>query len=79
MLVKMCQVIGTRSDIFPREYVSVLSQCQDRLPAREFKSIQRVVEEDLDGAVQQRRRHPSPSAPSPIGNGRERGRQSAIP
>ena len=46
MLVKMCQVIGTRSDIFPREYVSVLSQCQDRLPAREFESIRRVVEED---------------------------------
>ena len=47
MLVKMCQVIGTRSDIFPREYVSVLSQCQDRLPPREFESIRRVVEEDL--------------------------------
>jgi predicted unusual protein kinase regulating ubiquinone biosynthesis (AarF/ABC1/UbiB family) len=43
----MCQVIGTRSDIFPREYVSVLSQCQDRLPAREFESIRQVVEEDL--------------------------------
>ena len=47
MLVKMCQVIGTRSDIFPREYVTVLAQCQDRLPAREFESIRRVVEEDL--------------------------------
>jgi len=52
MLVKMCQVIGTRSDIFPREYVSVLSQCQDRLPAREFKSIQRVVEEDLGKPIE---------------------------
>tara|TARA_B100000586_G_scaffold165363_1_gene120529 strand:+ start:2352 stop:3437 length:1086 start_codon:yes stop_codon:yes gene_type:complete len=52
MLVKMCQVIGTRSDIFPREYVSVLSQCQDRLPAREFASIQQVVEEELGKPIE---------------------------
>ena len=52
MLVKMCQVIGTRSDIFPREYVSVLSQCQDRLPAREFESIRQVVEEDLGKPIE---------------------------
>ena len=34
LLIKMCQVIGTRSDIFPPEYVQVLSQCHDRLPPR---------------------------------------------
>ena len=33
----MCQVIGTRSDIFPPEYVKVLSQCHDRLPPRPFE------------------------------------------
>jgi len=47
MLVKMCQVIGTRSDIFPAPYVRTLSQCHDRLPPRDFETIRRVVEEDF--------------------------------
>jgi ubiquinone biosynthesis protein len=47
MLVKMCQVIGTRSDMFPPQYVKTLSQCHDRLPPRDFATIKRVVEEDF--------------------------------
>ena len=47
MLVKMCQVIGTRSDVFPREFVDTLSKCHDRLPPRDFGAIKQVVEEDL--------------------------------
>jgi len=47
MLVKMCQVVGTRSDIFPPQYVKTLSQCHDRLPQRDFVAIRRVVEEDF--------------------------------
>ena len=47
MLVKMCQVIGTRSDIFPREYVDTLAKCQDRLPPRPFDTMRQVVEEDF--------------------------------
>jgi ubiquinone biosynthesis protein len=47
MLVKMCLVIGTRSDVFPPQYVKTLSQCHDRLPARDFATIKTVVEEDF--------------------------------
>lgn len=47
MLVKMCQVVGTRSDVFPPQYVKTLSQCHDRLPPRPFELIRKVVEEDL--------------------------------
>jgi predicted unusual protein kinase regulating ubiquinone biosynthesis (AarF/ABC1/UbiB family) len=47
MLVKMCQVVGTRSDIFPPQYVKTLSQCHDRLPPRDFPTIRQVVEEDF--------------------------------
>lgn len=47
MLVKMCQVVGTRSDIFPPQYVKTLSQCHDRLPQRDFAAIKQVVEEDF--------------------------------
>jgi ubiquinone biosynthesis protein len=48
MLVKMCQIIGTRSDIFPAPYVRTLSKCQDRLPPRPFEVIRAVVEQELD-------------------------------
>jgi len=47
MLVKMCQVIGTRSDVFPPQYVKTLSQCHDRLPPRDLATIRRVIEEDF--------------------------------
>lgn len=51
LLIKMCQVIGTRSDIFPPEYVKVLSQCHDRLPPRAFPEIRRQVERELGGPL----------------------------
>src|SRR4029450_2508588 len=47
MLVKMCQVVGTRSDIVPPQYVKTLSQCHDRLPARDFATVKQVIEEDF--------------------------------
>jgi predicted unusual protein kinase regulating ubiquinone biosynthesis (AarF/ABC1/UbiB family) len=47
MLVKMCQVIGTRSDVFPPQYVKTLSQCHDRLPPRDFATVKQVVEQDF--------------------------------
>jgi predicted unusual protein kinase regulating ubiquinone biosynthesis (AarF/ABC1/UbiB family) len=53
LLIKMCQVIGTRSDIFPPEYVKVLRQCHDRLPPREFTAIRAVVERELGGPLQE--------------------------
>jgi predicted unusual protein kinase regulating ubiquinone biosynthesis (AarF/ABC1/UbiB family) len=47
LLIKMCQVIGTRSDFFPPPYVRTLSKAQDRVPPREFEEIRVVVEEDF--------------------------------
>ncbi|MEE8558124.1 MAG: AarF/UbiB family protein, partial [Myxococcota bacterium] len=47
LLIKMCQVIGTRSDVFPPPYVRTLSKAQDRLPPRSFDEMRPVVEEDL--------------------------------
>jgi len=51
LLIKMCQVIGTRSDIFPPEYVKVLQQCHDRLPPRPFEQIRAQVERELGGPL----------------------------
>ena len=47
MLVKMCQIIGTRSDVFPPQYVQTLAKCQDRLPPRSFAVIREVVEREM--------------------------------
>ena len=47
MLVKMCQIIGTRSDVFPPQYVQTLAKCQDRLPPRTFDVVRAVVEAEL--------------------------------
>jgi predicted unusual protein kinase regulating ubiquinone biosynthesis (AarF/ABC1/UbiB family) len=52
LLIKMCQVIGTRSDIFPPEYVKILSRCHDRLPPREFSEIRSQVERELRGLLE---------------------------
>ncbi len=47
MLIKMCQVVGTRSDVFPPQYVKTLSQCHDSLPPRSLATIRAVIESDL--------------------------------
>ena len=47
MLVKMCQIIGTRSDVFPPQYVQTLAKCQDRLPPRPFEVVREVVEREM--------------------------------
>ena len=47
LLIKMCQVIGTRSDVFPPPYVRTLSQAHDRVPPRAFSEIRPVIESEL--------------------------------
>ena len=48
LLIKMCQIIGTRSDFFPPPYVKTLSKAQDRVPPRPFEEMRAVVEEDFE-------------------------------
>ena len=47
VMIKMCQAIATRADIFPREFVERLKQCHDAVPAKPFDVIRGVIEEDL--------------------------------
>ena len=47
LLLKVCQVVGTRSDVFPPEYVRTLQRAQDRVPPRDFPVIREVVEAEL--------------------------------
>ncbi|MEX2208878.1 MAG: AarF/UbiB family protein [Myxococcota bacterium] len=48
LLIKVCQVAGTRSDVFPPEYVRTLQQAQDRVPPRPFEVVRAVVERELE-------------------------------
>src|SRR5262249_21912772 len=47
LMIKLAQVIGTRSDVFPPEYVKVLSQCHDAVPPRSWEEISPVLEAEL--------------------------------
>ena len=47
LLIKMGQMMGARADIFPDEYIEILSQLHDTVPPRPYKVIRRVIEEEL--------------------------------
>jgi len=47
LLIKACQFMGTRADMLPEEFITVLSHLQDRVPARPFEQIAAVVEHQL--------------------------------
>ena len=46
--IKVCQVVATRSDVFPPPFVRILKQCHDAVPAHDFAAIRGVVERELD-------------------------------
>src|SRR6266851_3822269 len=51
LMIKVCQVIGTRSDVFPPEYIKVLSQCHDAVPSRSFEEMAPVLEHELNSPI----------------------------
>ena len=44
LLIKFGQIIGSRPDLVPDEYIGVLSRLQDQVPPRSFEVIKRRVE-----------------------------------
>jgi predicted unusual protein kinase regulating ubiquinone biosynthesis (AarF/ABC1/UbiB family) len=47
LLIKTAQFLSTRPDLFPEEYVEVLSLLQDEVPAEPFEAVRRVIEREL--------------------------------
>lgn len=47
LLIKFGQVVGSRPDLMPDEYIQVLSRLQDQVPPRPFGVIRRRVERSL--------------------------------
>lgn len=53
VMIKMCQAVATRSDMFPPEFVDRLKQCHDRVPAKPFSAVRAVVERELGRPLQE--------------------------
>jgi aarF domain-containing kinase len=47
LLIKTAQFVSSRPDVFPEEYIEVLSKLQDEVPPEPFEAIRRVVEDEL--------------------------------
>lgn len=47
LLIKLGQIIGSRPDLIPDEYIEVLSRLQDAVPPRSFPVIKRRIERNL--------------------------------
>ncbi len=45
--IKVCQFLGSRADVLPADYVTILSQLQDRVPARPPEVITAAIEREL--------------------------------
>jgi ubiquinone biosynthesis protein len=51
--VKLGQLMSTRADIFPAEYIEELRKLQDRVPPIPFPEIQKVIEEELKRPIEE--------------------------
>ncbi len=47
VIIKMCQAIATRADIFPPPFIEILKQCHDAVPPKPFDVIRGAVEREL--------------------------------
>ncbi|MAI80115.1 MAG: hypothetical protein CL917_14300 [Deltaproteobacteria bacterium] len=46
-IIKVCQGIATRSDVFPKAVVEILKQCHDAVPAKDYDGVKELVEREL--------------------------------
>jgi predicted unusual protein kinase regulating ubiquinone biosynthesis (AarF/ABC1/UbiB family) len=47
VIIKLCQSVATRSDVFPPPFIEVLKQCHDAVPPQPFGVIRAAVEREL--------------------------------
>jgi aarF domain-containing kinase len=52
LLIKVGQLIGARADVFPDEYIEVLSKLHDTVPPRPFSVIRPVIERELGARIE---------------------------
>ncbi len=47
VIIKSCQFVATRSDVFPPSFVEELKQLHDQVPAKPFATVKATVEREL--------------------------------
>ena len=47
VIIKLCQAIATRADVFPPEFVEKLKECHDAVPPQPFAVVRAAVEGEL--------------------------------
>jgi predicted unusual protein kinase regulating ubiquinone biosynthesis (AarF/ABC1/UbiB family) len=47
VIIKACQAVGTRADVFPPEFVDELKKCHDAVPPKPFEVVKATVEAEL--------------------------------
>jgi predicted unusual protein kinase regulating ubiquinone biosynthesis (AarF/ABC1/UbiB family) len=47
VVIKACQAIATRADVFPPPFIEILKQCHDAVPPKPFPAIREAVEREL--------------------------------
>lgn len=52
LIIKTCQFLGSRADIFMEEYVETLSLLHDQVPPRPWSQMRPVIESELGGRVE---------------------------
>ncbi len=52
LLIKVGQLMGARADVFPDEYIEVLSRLHDTVPPRPFSVMRPVIERELRGTIE---------------------------
>ncbi len=52
LLIKVGQMIGARADVFPDEYVEVLSRLHDTLPPQPFPIVRHTIEAELGRKIE---------------------------
>ncbi|MFM9085410.1 MAG: ABC1 kinase family protein [Acidimicrobiia bacterium] len=66
--IKLAQIISSGEGLFPVELVTEFKRCRDQVPAEDFATVRRVLEEDLAGPLEETfdRVSPSPLAAASI-------------
>lgn len=47
VIIKLCQAVATRSDVFPPAFIDTLKQCHDAVPPKDWPTVSSAVEREL--------------------------------
>ena len=47
VIIKLCQAVATRADVFPPPFIEILKQCHDAVPPKDWATVSAAVEREL--------------------------------